>query len=306
MLAARCAGRKRANRAAAASAVRRCHASAALAERAPGGSYAAMPDTERKPVPARPASTVLLLRDGAEGLEVFMVVRHRQIEFASGALVFPGGRVDPGDHAIAEALPELGPPEAGALRVAAVRETFEECGVLLARPRGAAELVDAARLARIEAEHRAALCRGERPFAEILATEDLVPATDCLTYFAHWITPASRPKRFDTHFFLAAAPPGQAAMHDGNESVESLWIRPAQALAETDAGLRKLVFATRLNLMRLARYATAQQAFADAAATPVVTVQPESVETPEGRMLRIPSAAGYGGELFPALDPPAM
>jgi 8-oxo-dGTP pyrophosphatase MutT (NUDIX family) len=279
---------------------------AALAGGAPAVSYAAMPDTESKPVPARPASTVLLLRDGAEGLEVFMVVRHRQIEFASGALVFPGGRVDPGDRAIAEALPGLGPPEAGALRVAAVRETFEECGVLLARPRGAAELLDAARLARIEAEHRAALCRGERPFAEVLAAEDLLPATDRLVPFAHWITPVSRPKRFDTHFFLAAAPPDQAARHDGGESVESVWIRPAQALAETEAGLRKLVFATRMNLVRLARYASVQQAFAEAAAAPVVTVLPESVETPQGRMLRIPREAGYGGELFPALDPPAM
>jgi 8-oxo-dGTP pyrophosphatase MutT (NUDIX family) len=260
----------------------------------------------KKAVPARPAATVLLLRDGAEGLEVFMVVRHHQIDFASGALVFPGGSVDPGDRAIAEALPGLGGTEAGALRIAAIRETFEECGVLLARPRGSAVLVDAARLKAIEATHRTALCRGERPFAEILAAEDLVPATDHLVHFAHWITPASRPKRFDTHFFLADAPVDQLAVHDGGESVESVWIRPAQALAETKAGLRKLVFATRLNLMKLAGCATVAAAFAAAAAAPVVTVEPEGVETPEGRMLRIPRAAGYGGELFPALDPPAM
>jgi 8-oxo-dGTP pyrophosphatase MutT (NUDIX family) len=265
-----------------------------------------MTSNGKKPVPARPASTVLLLRDGAEGLEVFMVVRHHQIDFASGALVFPGGSVDPGDRAIAEGLPGLGGPEAGALRIAAIRETFEECGVLLARPRGAAALVDAARLTAIEAAHRAALCRGERPFAEILAAEDLVPATDHLVHFAHWITPASRPKRFDTHFFLADAPADQLAAHDGGESVDSVWIRPAQALAETEAGLRKLVFATRLNLMKLAGCATVAAAFVAAAAAPVVTVEPEAVETLEGKMLRIPLAAGYGGELFPALDPPAM
>ncbi|MBW8269140.1 NUDIX hydrolase [Caldovatus aquaticus] len=265
-----------------------------------------MSRTDTAPVPPRPAATVLLLRDGAEGLEVFMVVRHRAIAFASGALVFPGGGVEPGDRAIAAALPGLGPPEAAALRIAAIRETFEECGVLLARPRGAAALLDAARLARIAAAHRAALLGGERPFAEILVAEALEPAADRLVPFAHWITPASRPKRFDTHFFLAAAPPGQIAAHDGGESVESVWIRPAKALAETERGRRKLVFATRLNLMKLARYATVGEALAAAAAEPVVTVQPESVETPAGPMLRIPVAAGYGGELFPALDPPAM
>ncbi len=264
---------------------------------------------QKQPVPAKPASTVLLLRDGAEGLEVFMVVRHQAIEFASGALVFPGGRVDPGDRAVAGTLPggAGAAPEAGALRIAAIRETFEESGVLLARPRGVPGLVDAARLAAIGAAHRAALCCGRRAFAEVLAAEDLVPATDRLVHFAHWITPPSRPKRFDTHFFLADAPPDQLAVHDGGESVESLWVRPAQALAETDAGLRRLVFATRLNLMKLAGYATARDALAAARAAPVVTVRPQGVQTPDGqRMLRVPLAAGYGAELFPALDPPAM
>src|SRR5271163_4444008 len=96
-------------------------------------------------VPVRPAATVLLVRDGASGLEVFMVVRHHKIDFASGALVFPGGSVDAGDYAIA-ADPALCGPASGlnerdrASRVAAVRETFEECGVLLARARGSADL----------------------------------------------------------------------------------------------------------------------------------------------------------------------
>ncbi len=135
-----------------------------------------------------------------EGLEVFMVVRHQAIEFASGALVFPGGRVDPGDRAVAGTLPggAGAAPEAGALRIAAIRETFEESGVLLARPRGVPGLVDAARLAAIGAAHRAALCCGRRAFAEVLAAEDLVPATDRLVHFAHWITSPGwrwRPRR---------------------------------------------------------------------------------------------------------------
>ena len=105
-------------------------------------------DTMTEPIPVRPAATVLLVRDGMTGLEVFMVVRHHKIDFASGALVFPGGSVDAGDYTIA-ADPTLCGPATGldernrASRVAAVRETFEECGVLLARPRGSEEGLDA-------------------------------------------------------------------------------------------------------------------------------------------------------------------
>ena len=113
-------------------------------------------------VAPRPAATVLLLRDGADALEVFMVVRHHEIDFASGALVFPGGRVDTGDHVIAE-RPDLCPGPEGidamamALRVAAIRETFEECGILLARPRGSERLIPAERLRDIEAAQRTPL-----------------------------------------------------------------------------------------------------------------------------------------------------
>lgn len=256
------------------------------------------------PAPARPASTVLLLRDGAEGLEVFMVVRHRQIEFASGALVFPGGRVEEGDAAIAAAA-AAGVP-LGDFRIAGIRETFEECGVLLARPRSGGGMVPGGRLVALEAAHRAALCRGERAFGDVLAEEALAPAADALVHFAHWITPATRPKRFDTQFFLAAAPPDQLAAHDGGESVDSVWIRPAQAVAETNAGQRRLVFATRKNLEKLARFATVAEAVEAARAAPVVTVQPEMIRTGAGWRLRIPLEAGYGGDTFEVLDAPAM
>jgi 8-oxo-dGTP pyrophosphatase MutT (NUDIX family) len=258
----------------------------------------------KPPPPARPAATVLLLRDGEAGLEVFMVVRHRAIEFASGALVFPGGRVEEGDRAIAAATAPGAP--LGDFRIAAIRETFEECGVLLARPVGAEALLDGGRLAVIEAAHRAALNRGELAWEHLLASEALVPAADALVHFAHWVTPASRPKRFDTQFFLAAAPPDQLAVHDGDESVDSVWIRPAQAVAETDAGLRKLVFATRKNLEKLARFASVAEAMEAAAAARVVTVQPEMIRTEAGWRLRIPLAADYGGDTFEVLDAPAM
>ena len=221
--------------------------------------------------PARPASTVMLLRDGPSGMEVFMVVRHRQIDFASGALVFPGGRVDPEDHDIA-ADASVFPPQAGtdadsaALRVAAIRETFEECGVLLARARGDTALVSAARLREIDAAHRPALARGERTFGAMLAAEKLVLAVDAMVHFAHWITPVHVPKRFDTHFFLAAAPSDQVALHDGNEAVDSIWITPQRAIVDTQAGTYKLVFPTQMNLQKLARH-TPSAAALDAART---------------------------------------
>ena len=255
---------------------------------------------EAAPVPARPAATVLLLRDGAAGLEVFMVVRHREIEFAGGALVFPGGRVEEADAELAGGDP------LGAYRIAGIRETFEECGVLLARPPGEADMIRADRLLAVADRHHAALLRNERSLPEVLTAENLEPATEALVHWAHWVTPASRSKRFDTRFFLAAAPPDQLAAHDGLESVESVWIAPAQAVAEADAGQRRLVFATRKNLEKLARHATVADAMAAARAATVVRVQPEMVRAGKGWRIRIPAEADYGGDTFEALDAPAI
>jgi hypothetical protein len=112
--------------------------------------------------------------------------------------------------------------------------------------------------------------------------------------FAHWITPEPMPKRFDTHFFLVTAPVSQLGAHDGAESVEGLWIAPQQALAEAEAGRRTLVFATRMNLAKLARYRTVAEAVAATRAKPVVTVVPRVKRTPEGRWLQIPAEADYG------------
>lgn len=262
------------------------------------------------PVIPRPAATVLLLRDGREGLEVFMVVRHHQIDFASGALVFPGGSIDPADqeaaaNGLCAAVPPL-EPEALALRVAAVRETFEECGVLLARPRDRAGLIDAARLRTIEAVHRAALAAGRATFAGMAAAEGLELATDLLTPFAHWITPPRMPKRFDTHFFLAPTPTDQLAVHDGGESVDSVWISPARAIAEAAEGRWKVLFPTRLNLQKLAQWTTSAAAIEAAGQSPVVTVMPQVELTAAGRLMRIPAAAGYGAAEFLATDPAAM
>jgi len=178
-------------------------------------------------VAPRPASTILLLRDSAnakvdgksrEEIEVFMMVRHYEIDFNSGALVFPGGSVDKGDKEII-ATPELysggeGLDEATlSFRIAAIRETFEESGILLARPKGSSALVDAKRASQIEAAHRADLCDGKISFLQVLTDNGMVLALDELVPYAHWITPEGMPKRFDTWFFLAAAPPEQAGAH---------------------------------------------------------------------------------------------
>jgi 8-oxo-dGTP pyrophosphatase MutT (NUDIX family) len=253
---------------------------------------------------ARPAATILLLRDGPQGIEVFMVVRHHAIDFASGALVFPGGRVEEADQALATPPLDYPNPDrldapAMAFRIAAIRETFEECGVLLARPRGSDQLVDAAALQRLDAQHRAALNAGSIGFDTVLEAEDLVPAPDLLVHFAHWITPVNQPKRYDTHFFLAEAPAEQLAVHDGTGAVESIWITPQQALADTEAGRFKLVFATAKNLEKLGRSRTVKQALDAARAKRVVTVQPKGTKL-EGnkRLLRIPAEADYGGSEF--------
>ncbi|MBO0765603.1 MAG: NUDIX hydrolase [Hyphomicrobiaceae bacterium] len=245
---------------------------------------------------ARPASTVAILRDGPSGIEVFMVVRHRAIDFASGALVFPGGKVEAEDAD--EAWSRLAPAPVKApdraFFVAAGRETFEEAGLVLARHHGAAGLVDAATADRLVETHRARLLRGQMSFADVLSGEGLTLALDLMVPFAHWITPEALPKRFDTHFFLIAAPVSQLGAHDGGESVEGLWIAPSRALAEAEAGARTLVFATRMNLTKLARYRTVAEAVAATRATPVVTVVPKATRTANGRWLKIPAEADYG------------
>jgi 8-oxo-dGTP pyrophosphatase MutT (NUDIX family) len=250
----------------------------------------AMPD----PVIPRPAATLLLLRDGADGIEVLMTARHEESGFAAGALVFPGGKVDPGDGALRRFCPGSEGLDDTALgfRVAAIRETFEESGILLARNAGAEAVLSAAEFEALRRHHAEA---GTAPgFAALIAAAGLVLASDALVPFAHWITPVDRPKRFDTHFFLAPAPVDQVAVHDGREAVETVWTTPAATLEAADRERVKLVFATRMNLVKLGRSRTVAEALAAAARERIVTVCPEIFKTPEGPAIRIPAEAGYG------------
>ena len=262
-----------------------------------------------QPAPARPSSTVLMLREGAAGMEVFMVVRHHEIDFASGALVFPGGRLAEGDGD-AEALSRctgLGSVAAdeAALQVAAIREAFEECGVLLARERGANALIGAERCRQLQ-HYRPRLDRGELRIGPVLREENLELACEQLVPFAHWITPVIMPKRFDTRFYLARMPAEQAelATHDGREAVDSIWIRPVDALVRAAKGELAIIKPTLLNLSRLAFTTTVESTIAAAWAQPVVTVLPELVQTADGPRLRIPIEAGYRVAEFEPGAPP--
>jgi len=256
-------------------------------------------------VAPRPASTTLLLRDNAASgeIEVFMMVRHHQIEFNSGALVFPGGSVDQGDKEIVERGELHGggeglDPLALGFRVAAIRETFEESGILLTRQQGSRDLINARQAGEIEAAYRAALCEGKTTFLSVLAENKLWLALDELVPYAHWITPEGMPKRFDTWFFLAAAPPDQLGAHDGRESTDSVWVSPREALEGGDSGRFKLPFPTTRNLIKLGKQARVTAALEDARGKPIVTVIPVMTRHNGGRQLVIPREAGYDGEVF--------
>ncbi len=266
------------------------------------GMQEKMTEPKKEGAAPRPATTVLLLRpsqpgDAASPLEVFMVVRHHQIDSFSGALVFPGGKLEEADGA-----PSLRARCGGAdkiddaelkFRVAGVREAFEECGVLLARKRGQRALIGAADLKGIEERWRAKLAKDEASIVDMVEAEDLEIATELMTPYAHWITPTFVPKRFDTWFFLAEAPEDQIALHDGSESTDSVWIGPQEAIEEGKAGKRTLVHATTKNLELLAEGKTVTGAIAAAGARKIVTVQPWVEEKDGKKFLHIPEGAGY-------------
>jgi 8-oxo-dGTP pyrophosphatase MutT (NUDIX family) len=243
---------------------------------------------------AVPAATILLLRDGDAGLEVFMLRRHHEIEFAAGALVFPGGKAAPDDFdpVLIDFTDGISgwSREMHAVAAAAIREAFEEAGVLLAHDEATGELVNEERLATLD-HYRERIEKGETSLVAMLRQERLRLACDRLVHFAHWVTPKHMPRRYDTHFFLARAPIGHSGQHCGRESVDSLWVRPRDAIA--DRKELRIMFPTRLNLMRLADAKTIEEALSRARAQPPVTVEPWVEETPAGKRLRIREDAGY-------------
>jgi 8-oxo-dGTP pyrophosphatase MutT (NUDIX family) len=225
-------------------------------------------DGRLAPAVPRDAATVILIREDASGIEAFLLRRTAELEFAPGAYVFPGGSVDardadpgvgwagpgPADFA---ALLNVSPDRARALVCAAVRETFEESGVLLAGPSQDVLAGDSTVLA----ADRHALLTGSASLAEVLARRGLILRTDLLTPWARWITPEVSPRRFDTWFFAAALPSGQTATAapegfadhaDPGESESGTWMRPAAALEAAQAGQITLLPPTAVTLGELA------------------------------------------------------
>ncbi|MDA3624867.1 NUDIX hydrolase [Saccharopolyspora sp. WRP15-2] len=227
-----------------------------------------MPETPSdRPVVPKDAATVMLVRDGSAGLEVFLQKRVKAMAFAAGMTVFPGGGVDPRDADISVSWHGPGPdwwaerfgcsPEiARALVCAAVRETFEESGVLLAGPDASTLVGDTSHYA----EARAGLVARDLSLAEFLAREDLVLRADLLRPWSNWVTPEGEPRRYDTRFFLAAMPTGQHADARTSEAVEAYWATPEQALADFAEGRCQLLPPTRVTLQQLAEHGSASAA----------------------------------------------
>ncbi|KRA67195.1 NUDIX hydrolase [Caulobacter sp. Root656] len=249
--------------------------------------------TERAADPIRPAATILLLRD-QPGFEVLMVERHHQIDFAAGALVFPGGKTHAGDHDPAWADHATGWDSVGEdgapLRIAAIREAYEEAGVLLARDATGRTYAGEAAI-----DVRAAVADDRLAFLDVVRDLGLKLDLGALTIFARWITPPLTAKRFDTWFYAAHAPLAQLAVCDGHEAVDAEWIAPREALDLAGSGQRKVIFPTRMNLQLLAESADAAAAIEAARTRPLVTVEPWV----DGTSLRIQPEAGYGAVAEP-------
>ena len=245
-------------------------------------------DRPKKPI--KDASTVIVLRETEGGLETFMLCRHHQSGFMGGAHVFPGGKVDDADKdeawrtridRPAEELTErLGESDASVglgLLVAAVRETFEEAGVLLASASADADLSAA----------RAQLHRGAS-FATIAEDIDMKIDSGALTPYARWVTPKMESRRFDTRFYIAAVPDGQSASHDGTETTSAVWLRPAGAIDDMYAGRIKLAPPTVRTLQWLAEFDDLESVVADALSRKPPLVRPRIVTGDGGWFLALP------------------
>ncbi|MHB8907937.1 MAG: NUDIX hydrolase [Syntrophales bacterium] len=259
----------------------------------------------------RDAATVVLLRDRSGGpYELFLMRRQASQAFMGGAYVFPGGRLDDADtvpglaactgrFSAADAqrlLQEPNLPEAVALGLflAAIRETFEEAGVLLARDT-AGRLIDLAdpETADRFAAYRLELHEGRITMTDLVRRESLSYAPDLLIPYSHWITPEFEPRRFDTRFFLARLPEGQVAVHDRMELTESCWMTPAFALAEHAAGRIVLMPPTLKTVEEMRAFSSTERLFAAARSHRLFTIFPEAFRTADLFGVLLPHDAEY-------------
>jgi 8-oxo-dGTP pyrophosphatase MutT (NUDIX family) len=253
-----------------------------------GGVAETPPDA----VPVHDAATVVLLRDGTDGLEAWLLQRVTSMAFAAGMTVFPGGRVETTDAdlpipgaavALAARTFDCAATMARALIGAAVRETYEETGVLLTTP--SPDL----------AEARADVEAGRRPFADLLHEHALTVEAAALAPWGHWVTPVGESRRYDTRFFIAALPAGAHARDVTSESAEASWVAVAEALEQVRAGSRGMLPPTVITLESLAPFGTVAEVMAAAPDRPIDTIEPRLrwsdeggryVELPDGRTMK--------------------
>ena len=245
--------------------------------------------------PPRPAATVVMLRDGVAGLEVFLVKRHIKSNVLGGAFVFPGGKVDKLDAELDTARyidqppldlhtalnePDIDHATAAGLYIAAVREVFEESGVLFAHGAGLAH-----------ASRATDMLRQGQAFAAVLAGMQLRLQTSSLAPWSRWITPITPSvmnKRFDTRFFIAAVPAGQVAVHDNFEATESVWLKPRTALEQHRDGLIEMAPPQIMTLAHLSRFEDVQTAMAYAKSRVPPVIQPHPLDIDGTRVICYP------------------
>jgi 8-oxo-dGTP pyrophosphatase MutT (NUDIX family) len=242
---------------------------------------------------------VLVLRDAADGPEVFMVRRHEGVGSFRGAHVFPGGRVDERDLAneswadgverATRQLPSLSDDEAIGYFVAAARELFEEAGVLLARDRSGqyVSLHGSSDRERFS-QYRQDVHGHRLSFGEVFEREGLRLALDALTLYAHWVTPPVEGKRFDTRFFVARLPPGQTPAHDETETTESCWITAGAAIRAGDERQMQIPPPTWVTLREIGPFRSVGEIVAAALTRTVVRREPRLVHEGDTRVLLMP------------------
>lgn len=257
------------------------------ADQLPPGFVDTVMEPPEEPATPHPAATIVLLRQGERALEVLLMRRHRSSGFVPGAWVFPGGRVDPADsgpslYERVRGLPRPVEPPSSFWN-AALRELFEETGVLLARSRDEqGEWAPDAGSDRGLERCRRRLMDESMTLLDVLEEQDVVLDASGTVHIAHWVTPVVEPRRYDTHFFAAALPDGRAALPDPREMTEAAWLSPAAALDRFHEGKLPMVFPTVRTLESLADYQTVDHALEALRRAPVPRILPRLVRTDNG------------------------